>query len=302
MKRDPSYDRLEFENSSGSFEGIVLQGHMIINNQPAQDRIVAYSHLVKSKSVQGVPANCVQSTQGGHFNVSKLDHDSFMMLPPTLREVALRKADYNRSSYSNLWSTLDKWCGTNCNQQGLHKFYTQFEDKLNLFVAQFEPVKNQLGAIVLINDEVVAIDIVPKYETWKHTWRAFIRDSYGAEAVRQIETNGEIVSTPMINMEKVNSMATLREQYDNAKTKFQDDLKDKVSAVSQLQMARSVQEKLTELTMCKVDCSDYIGQAVYHGDHVVYMSLVTSKASPKAKTKFKSLRNNPYGGNGLSFS
>jgi len=302
LKNDPEYGRLTFQNVSGEI-GIALQGWTLINDQPAQDRTIPFAHLIKTKGNKTIPANCVQPSQSGHFDVRKLDHSSFMMLAPSLRKLAYDKnSNYkDGNDYSPMWGGLEKWISKN-GVNGLQTFYSQYEDKLNEFIAQFEPVKNQLGAIVLINDKIVAVDIVPKYETWKQTWRAFIRDSYGAEAVRAIENGNAEIHTPLLKIEDVETLEDLEAEYTKTKDEFVTGLKSKVSVMAQIAVNRTKQEQINELAMTKLDGSGFKGQALYHGDnHVVYMSLVTDSAQAKGRTSFKSLRNDPYDTGGLSF-
>jgi len=302
LKSDPEYGRLTFQNVAGEI-GIAPQGWTMINDQPAQDRTIPFAHLIKVKGQKTIPANCVQPSQGGHFDVRKLDHDSFMILAPSLRKLAYDKNGSYKdgNDYSPLWDGLEKWVSKS-GVNGLQKFYSQYEDKLNEFVAQFEPVKNQLGAIVLINDRIVAIDILPKYENWNQSWRAFIRDSYGAEAVRVIENGNAEVHTPLLKMEDVETLEDLEAEYVKTKDEFVNSLRTKVGTMAHIAINRTKQEQIDELAMTKLDGGGFKGQAVYHGgNHVVYMSLVTDSAQAKGRTSFKSLRNDPYGTGGLDF-
>jgi len=302
LQRDVSYDNLEFHNASGKI-GIALQGWSIIDDQRAQDRTVPYAHLIKEANSKVIPANCIQHSQCGNFDVSNWDQDRFMVMPPSIRGVALKKASYNNSETGALWSTLKSWVkGIDCDNNGLKYFYSQHEDKLDQFVAQFEPVKNQLGSIVLINDEVIAIDIMPKFDSWKGVWETFIRDSYGGEAIRSIENSGAVVSHPMFKTEDIEDLDDLESAYEKSKSDFHDHLKAKVNSVIQLSVGRKKLEEINELTMVKLENEHYIGQGVYHGDeHIVYLSLVSTSSKPKTKTKIKSLRNNPYRNQNFEF-
>lgn len=305
LKKDPAYNILEFQNVSGNI-GIALQGWtMIDRKQAAQDRTIPYAHLIKGANAKLVPANCVQANQGGHFNPSAVDQDSFMVLPPSLRGLALKKSTYSSADYSALWDSLGRWVkGVDCHNNGLQMFYSKFEDKLEQFVAQFEPVEKQLGSIVLINGKLVAIDLMPKYKNWTSVWRAIIRDSYGAEAVRVIENEGAVNIHPSLDLSGINSINDLEHAYENMKSDFYDSLQNMIAQTLQTQINSTVLERAGELTMMKFDNTDFTGQGVIHGDdHYVYLSIVSSSSKPSGRraNQFQSLRNAPYSGSTFNF-
>lgn len=307
FKNDPSYGTLEFKNNSGDI-GIVLQGWtMIDNKQNAQDRAIPYAHLIKAANAKLVPANCIQASQGGHFQKETTKDEDFMIMPPSLRGIALKSASnsYQSSDYSALWGPLGKWVkGVNCESGGLTNFYSKFEDRLDQFVAQFEPVEKQLGAIVLINGEVVAIDLMPRYDTWKKSWRPLIRDSYGAEAIRMTENQGATITHSAMEAQGIKSIDDLEKAFDDMVDDFYVSIVGIVNTVSQLSLAFRTLEQIDELTMLKFDNEQFIGQGVLHGDkHFVYLSLVSASAKPiQQRKKFQSLRNQPYSDNDFSFN
>jgi len=305
LKRDPAYNTLEFQNASGNI-GIALQGWTLIdNNQRAQDRTIPYAHLIKAANAKLIPANCVQAHQGGHFDASKVDQESFMVLPPSLRGLALKKSTYSSADYSALWESLGKWAkGVDCYSNGLQLFYSKFEDKLEQFVAQFEPVEKQLGSIVLINGKLVAIDLMPKYKNWNSVWRAIIRDSYGAEAVRVIENEGAINIHPSLDLSSINTIDDLEEAYENMKNDFYDSLQNMLNQTLQMHVSNTILDQAGELTMMKFESDEYTGQGVVHGDeHFVYLSVVNSSSKPSGSRpqQFQSLRRTPYSGTSFNF-
>lgn len=302
LKRDSAYNELEFKNSSGKI-GIALQGWTMIDPQPAQDRTIPYGHLISAGSDKKVPANCVQARQGGHFNTAALNQENFMILPPSLRSVALQKSSYRSSDYSALWSTLKRWSnGMDCESNGLQMFYSKHKDKLAQFVAQFEPVEKQLGAIVIINGNIMAVDIMPKYSSWKSTWRALIRDSYGAEAVRLADA--EKAKVPSIDITGIKNWKDLKKSYQDTTNEFYGGLEAQVGELASIDVSYNKLESINELAMLKLDHSQFRGQGVLHGDqHFIYLSLVSTsmKSTTTKKRQFQSLRHNPYGDSGFFF-
>lgn len=304
FKEDVDYNRLKFANSSGDI-GITLQGWSIIESkQHAQDRTLPYAHLVKAGSSKLIPANCIQHTQAGHFDPKRWDQDDFMILPPSLRATALAKSSHRDSEVGALWNSLRSWVrGVDCNSNGLKSFYSKFEDRLEQFVAQFEPVEKQLGSVVLINNEIVAIDIVPKYDTWKRMWRTIIRDSYGGEAVRVAENEGAKVNNPVMDLNEINTIDDLDNCYEQMKNTFYNSVQGSFAQVAEVSVAYKKQEEIDELTLVKLTSQPFVGQGVLHGEnHFVYLSLVTTSAKVKPKEKFQSLRREPYSNDNFSFT
>lgn len=302
LTRDVGYNQLSFENASGNV-GIVIQGFTVISKtQRAQDRTVPYAHLIKGHRGQVIPANCLQPHQGGLFNVNQLKDEEFMVLPPSLRGMGLKKSTIRNSETGALWETLRGWSRTS-DSSSLVNFYSKFEDRLGQFIAQFEAVEHQLGAITLINGELVAIDIVPMYATWKALWRTLIRDSYGAESIRISENVGPVIDTPNVGSRETKTIDALADAYSNAKDIFVGNVEAKVGTVVGQDITCSCQETVEEISLFGLDSQGFKGQAVFHGsDHVVYMSLVTS-SSERTNTgpRLRSLRTNPYGNSGFRF-
>ena len=305
LDKDMEYTQMRFKNSSGEI-AISLQGWTIIDKQPAQDRTIPYAHLIKAANSKVLPANCVQSNQCGTFHVDKWSQENFMILPPSLRGIALKKSPHDNAEVGALWDSLGTWVkGINCKEDGLKHFYSKFSDKLDQFVAQFEPVEKQLGAVVLINDEVIAFDIVPKYESWKAVWRAIIRDSYGAEALRMTENNGAVINHPVMKTEEVKTVDDLDRLFSGMKNEFYDGLQSKVGQAIQLSVGQRQIEQIDELSNLKLESEQFIGQGIIHGDsHFVYLSLVNSSMGEATgrRKKFQSLRGDPYNNDSFFFN
>jgi len=304
LKRDIAYNQLEFENSGGKI-GISIQGWSIIDSQQAQDRTVPHTHIIRAGGTKVVPANCIQSHQCGNYNVSQWNQENFMVLPSSLRGIAIKKnPNYRQSEFSSMWNSMKKWAsGMDCESNGLQIFYSTYKETLDNFVAEFEPVDKQLGAIVFLNGELTAIDLVPKYDTWKQLWRPLIRDSYGAEAIRLKEAGHAVEKRPSMDISKVETLEDLVSVAHETRDSFVDDLKSSFGAIADYSLNHSTLDSADELTLLKMDSEDFVAEGVIHGDrHFVYLSLVKSSARPTPISKFKSLRNNPYQDNGFRFN
>ncbi len=203
LKKDPQYDRLELAPFEDELT-IVPNGYTIITKEKAQDRTVPAVHILdKNKTVQ---AYCVQSTQGGHMNPANLEQQTIRLLPLAIRQYAhnVYKKD---QAVGALWGKLgeiNRELGVGGDY--LIRFFERFQQDLEQFVAQFEPIPGQRGAIVLINGKVVGIDIMPSTTAFFNIWEMLIRDCYGAEAIRQ---QNEAVATPIATLSEVDNLDEL---------------------------------------------------------------------------------------------
>lgn len=291
LNRDIEYNRLSFGNSSDEI-GILLQGYTIISKQKAQDRTIPYPHLIKGKSRCDVPANCIQPGQCGHFDQTKLHSNDFKVLPPSLRALAMQKSTFGTGETGALWDSLSSWVrDLNLREQGLVSFYEKFAQQLDEFVASFEPVNKQLGAITILNKEIIAIDIVPKYDSWLQIFRPLIRDSYGAEACRLIQ-NKQIESlVELFDTTRIESASDLEKSFNIHTEAFLDKIKEIVDKTIALEATYKMLQEMNDLTLVQFKSNDFLGCGVYHDDHIVYLSLVSTNIM-KRKEKISDLKQN----------
>ena len=73
----------------------------------------------------------------------------------------------------------------------LEFFLKQFRKELDEFVAEFECVPRQIGAIILVDDQVVGIERAPSHAYWQSVWPCLIRECYGSLAIRVAQLKGE---------------------------------------------------------------------------------------------------------------
>lgn len=287
LTKDVDYGTLRFTNQSGQI-GIVMQGASIITQQRAQDRTVPQATILKGKGSVNVDAFCVQSSQGGHFRTSELkeefkDEPPYKILPPTLRSLALTRSYGGGHSYSNLWRDLEGYTGTYANLRAsshLVDLYTKYKDDLDKFVAQFEPVPHQLGAIVMIDQEVVAVDIMPTHRSWKVMWKTLIRDSYGAEAIRTAGAGKGIVWAYNLKLDNITDLQSLEDEMHRTVSALFAAIKERWEEVDKEMLVQDVQQDLQGVRRVNVASDRFMGQAVIHDEHCVYLSLI-----PKGSTR-----------------
>lgn len=193
FRRTTSYGTMVFENADPDREAIV-PANMMVRGQGAQDHAMSGSGVVnKNQSRSFKDACCIEESQGGYLRSEDNEED---VLPITLRKALLEPSIRSRNSYNKLWDNIKKWLeGIKVKTKGvqsrrpaahLRHFYDtpDIKQALEEFAAEFEPVENQIGAIVMFSGVPVGIEIMPSSDHWEAYWKLLIRGCYGAEMLR----------------------------------------------------------------------------------------------------------------------
>ena len=183
------YGQMRFVNKSDKTLLVPCHTGYIVKEE-AQNHAMSESGLVGPDEEEEFDnARCIQQSQGGYISE---DQHEMMILPMSLRESALKKR--KRKGCSELWEDISSFnAKLGLDRRGhLEIFFNKFEKELDEFVTQFEIVRNQIGAIILINGEVVGIERAPSREYWKDIWQALIRECYGSLAIEVEKTKRAI--------------------------------------------------------------------------------------------------------------
>lgn len=186
FKSTTNYGTMVFENKD-SDKAAIVPANMMVRGRGAQDHAMAGSGVVmKNQSRSFNNACCIEESQGGLLR-GEGDQD---VLPITLRKALLEPSIRSRSSYDKLWGKIRGWLeGIQTERSGsahLRYFYDtpDIKQALEEFAAEFEPVENQIGAIVMFSGVPVGIEIMPSCDHWEAYWKLLIRGCYGAEMLR----------------------------------------------------------------------------------------------------------------------
>lgn len=175
-----TYGTMRFENPSDGILIVPTHAGYIVK-QKAQNHAMAHTGIVKRKGQRAYDtAMCVQQSQGGY--ITKGAH-KLSILPFSLREKALELK--NEKQYGKLWNAISDFNKSLGVRGGGHLeyFLNHFQKELDQFVAEFECVPKQVGAIILIDGDIVGIERAPNYAYWKAIWPALIRECYGSRAI-----------------------------------------------------------------------------------------------------------------------
>jgi hypothetical protein len=257
---------------------LVPSGATYIVAQAAQNHALPHAGVVQGgASKQWNTAMCVQQTQGGY--ISEGQHE-LMLLPFPLRETAHRVR--RETAFNRLWdaiATFNREAGlTADNQRGhLEHFFDHYKAELDTFVAQFEPVPNQLGAIVLIDGKVVGIERTPSVAYFQGVWKALIRECYGSLALVEAKQQTEVRPPPTrVPLRQASSPVDLLAALQEAEAQERATVADLVNGVLDVELARQVDEE-GELVVEALGEQPFVGQMIREGEKIVYASLIVTR-------------------------
>lgn len=277
-----NYGSLSFTNDES--DPLIVPAHAAyLVKQAAQNHAMTHAGIVKKrKSQQFDTAACIQQSQGG--TISKGQHE-MVILPAPLREKAFTHRGTN--DYAKLWpaiSDFNKRAGTKRQRGGhLEDFFDSFVEQLDQFVAEFEPVENQVGAIVLIGGKIAGIERTPNPEYFLDIWKPLIRECYGSMAVLEAkEHNGNPpVPKTRVSLREVDSLDDLEHALSQAEEQEYDKVKSVVNGLLSIDLNNKQEGKDGNFTLSTVggeEGSRFIGQTVKHDEQVVYASLIAREA------------------------
>lgn len=251
---------------------IVPYGAGWVVKQAAQDHAIASSAFVEPGAERIVGnAMCIQQTQPGLIKRAK---HALTILPARLRAKAL--AIRNVDQYSKLWehiTAFNKDLGIET-AANLVTFLTQFQKQLDEFVAEFELIPRQLGAIVLVSGEVVGIERAPSAAYFAATWEPLVRVCYGSLAVASKRSDPPRTRLPFLALAK--GLDALRAALEDLRVREDQLTREIVDFACSLRMKRAdkADDTLGDAQLWTVAGSTLGGQVVTRGDAVSYASLV----------------------------
>lgn len=242
--------------------------------QKAQDHAIGGGALLRpGESRQIDTAMCIQQSQGGL--IARAKHE-LLILPAALRAKALSTRHVR--DFRKLWEGIQAFNKRfGIEQHGGHlEFFTRtFAKQLDEFVAEFEVVPRQVGAIVLVGGEVAGIERAPSSAFWRAVWGPLIRVCYGSLAIQVArESKAPPVTRAPLQVE-TRSIAGLRaalvraEEAERAATAAS----VRTISVTALTAAEEADETLGALALTTVASPRLSGQVVTEGRTVRFASL-----------------------------
>jgi hypothetical protein len=190
-----------------------------------------------------------------------------------------------RKFWGNI-STLNTALGLPECEGHLNKLFTHLDKELQQFVAEFETIPGQIGALIIINGKLQGVEIAPSPEYWDSVWEPLIRFSYGPEAVlvaRHLGPDGAhqaMLNRPRLQCDNPSSI----EDIENALRKLRSEEKARVEAEVESHLETVLVFDVDEEAMAAgisyslgSSYGQFIGQVVVDDDYVVYASMVCSE-------------------------
>jgi len=271
------YGSLMFHNTTSKTVIVPAQAAYVVKDA-AQDHAMTGVGVVpkEKRNVEFNTAVCIQRNQGGLITAG---HHAMIVLPYILRE----KAHQTRlqTEYSRLWPSIEQMNV----RAGLHTgaqvvdFLHHFEKELNVFVAEFEPVPHQVGAIILVDGVVVGVERAPNSDFWKSVWRALIRECYGSFALLKAKEKGDAQPPPTrVPLRRATSLRDLKSALRDADEEERRRVKHVVDDVCDTVLDHEGNQKQDALDIDAWKHERFIGQTVKDGPQVVYGSVIGTEA------------------------
>lgn len=279
------YGSVDIHNTQGR-PTIVPTGAGWISKEQAQDHAIAGCLIVQKASTARVDtAMCIESSQGGYL---RRGAHEMIVLPAALRAAAM--AMRSTSNYGKLWASIGQMSAaygvTNTHRQHMTDLLARFQKELDEFVAQFELVPMQVGAIVLIGNRIVGIERAPNEAYWARVWTPLIRVCYGTLAVRARQVLGDAKPKYRVPLKpRTRSLEGISAALAAAPEKSRKLLQKEVDKISgcELQAADKAEQKFLDYDEAEQKYLDYevltlasrhiAGQVVRRGQCIAYASL-----------------------------
>lgn len=278
-----SYGTLGFRNTSDSVMIVPCHAGYVVK-QHAQNHAMAHAGVVAAAGDRRYDtAACIQASQGGF--ISKGSY-RMLILPHALREHALQKR--GEKNYQKLWddiSVFNQRLGV-AGQGHLEYFLNAFKKELDEFVAEFECIPRQVGAIVLVDDRVVGIERAPSHAYWTSIWPSLIRECYGSLAIevarKNLQPSGEPSQpdrSPRVQLPvEIASLEELESLIAEIASQEDERARSTVRELLDEPLDLQFEETVAEVSIDTATSEHFTGQVMRDGEKIVYASLPATTA------------------------
>jgi hypothetical protein len=241
----------------------------------AQDHAIPSAVMIAAGQERVVEtAMCIQQTQSGL--IGRAQHD-LLILPAALRApaLALRKD----VGFSRLWQDIARFvdsAGAPGHGSQLARYLAHYERELSRFVAEFEIVPGQLGALVLVDGALCGVERTPSADYWKVVWDPLIRICYGSIAIKAAAPAPPSTRHPMRSTGS--SLASIIEALERAEAAEQAAVRAVVSAAGADRVELSSEDDAFGAFSLRTAASGALsGQVLQHRrEGVAYASLCSA--------------------------
>lgn len=290
------YGQMWLKNPDAGKPTIVPAQIAVLTKQSAQDHgMVKAAYIRASEQKSFTDAGCVQGSQGGTISADK-DMQTVRFLPLGARELVFQKIG-KTGDLSNIYAAIEKAGNAVGISSGryLVEYFRQLDDRLTTFISHFERPQRCIGVIVMIGDEVVAIDRFPSFVYCAQIWDALVRDCYGSAALVQAKKGEKVNAGIRKHLKKRGSAANRLRDALEARKKAEDKIvKERVEEIFEVEFSeRQDTESSGDGYVSRVLTAEgYIGQAISEGGFEHLVSIVKKDAfTPEVMRKAQEMRN-----------
>ncbi|PSB03863.1 hypothetical protein C7B64_06520 [Merismopedia glauca CCAP 1448/3] len=261
------YGNMELTNHT---QGIAIAPlHMGYIQDKAQNHALCRSAFIASgQKLMFEDACCVQAAQGGYLTEKE---QWFFILPLQLREEALSLQGI--PGYSKLWAGISR-----LNQQlnlpnrgHLEQIISNKRAYLTQYQSRFELIPNQIGALFLIHDKLVGLEIAPNPAYFAEVWMPLVCFSYGVAAM-QAEMRSPVKSAPVEPFIAQN-LQELRQQLSASRSAWEKEVQQNLTKIPPEKFDVTKEEKFLNLNLQTLNGSYFAGQIVQEVQQLVYASI-----------------------------
>lgn len=256
---------------------LVPSGAAYMVAQKAQNHALPSAGCVAKQATRTFDtAVCVQQTQGGY--ITEGAHE-LMLLPAALRRAA--HPTRSEKNFQRLWPAIGEFnsaAGLENTGGHLEKFFEKFRTELDHFVAEFEPVPKQVGAVVLVNGAVAGVERSPSADYFRAVWKPLVRECYGSMALVEAHKGAPTVPRTRVPLRPVANLDDLEAALGEAEAEERRLVKLLLDAVLEAELSVATDETgETVIEGLGGGEQPFVGQCVRAGDRVLYCSLVASE-------------------------
>lgn len=266
------YGVVRFDRENSDYTVVVPPGSSFLTKKKSQDHAVCNYGVIDKDSYIDPTAACIEQEQGGYL---ELEQVKIRMIPYAIRENMFENA--KGKSCSKIWDAIEafnKSNGINDRRSHMSFYYDSFDKELETFVAEFENVENQVGAIVLINDKVAGIEKTPNSVYWDSIWESLIRDCYGSLALQ----NKNKKPSSREKIEKISSLSNLVEAIKKVNKKEYDNVKEIVNMITSQEVDEKEFRKFSKLKTFRIgeNTNTFKGEIIKESKNIIFATIVAT--------------------------
>ncbi|WP_141727787.1 ARPP-1 family domain-containing protein [Thermogemmatispora onikobensis] len=269
----PNYGTLVLRNRAT--EGVlVLPMHVAFFQPGVQNHATSRVLILDAdETLTADDCYCIQQTQSGTLRQAQ---QRFSMLPLGLRRAAFELqgikdfrrlwtaiAAYSRRYGINYGGHLDRWLRPN------------FASLLPYRHA-LEWLPGQVGAAFFLAGRLVGVEVTPNSAYWTEMLPVLLIYCYGSAALLA-EHQHRAPARPVLDLEGLRDLDDLQQRLAEARRQEQEQRLTQLSSLASLYKRARPAEEHAGLRLLSISQGEWLGQIVYAGSEVVYLSLFRSE-------------------------